>query len=300
MKQKEKQFVGAVRAYDLRKPGVKVGYVLMTCFCIVAAVVALMPLVWVVLSGFKELKEFNRGIKGADKHYYMHFLPASFSLDGYLETWNEMKYVRYYLNSFAVVLGSMVTAVVFNGLLAYGLSRLKPRGWKGIYWLIMATLMLPATTSIVPLFINITRIGLSKSFIPLWLIMGANAFYVVLFKNFYDAMPLSLLEAARLDGCNNWQMFFKIVMPLSMPINIVILIYAVNAAWSDFLLPYLLLTNTKLETVMVRLFTYRTSDRVNNMDIIRAIVFSIIPPILLFITFQRQITQNVMSAGIKG
>ena len=164
----------------------------------------------------------------------------------------------------------------------------------------MGTLMVPATTSIVPLFINITRLGLGGSFLPLWMSMGASAFYVVLFKNFYDAMPGSLLEAARLDGCDHWQLFFRIVLPLSMPINIVIVIYAVNAAWSDFLLPYLVLGGTKLETVMVRLFTYRTSDRVNNMDIIRAIVFSIIPPIVLFIAFQRQITQNVISAGIKG
>lgn len=297
---KQKEFVGAVRAYDLRRPGVKVGYVIMTVFCIVAVIIALLPVVWVILSGFKDLKEFNRGLKAADNHYYIHFLPASFSLDGYLETWNQMNYVRYYLNSLAVVLGSLVTAIIFNGLLAYGMSRLRPRGWKVVYALVMGTLMLPATTSIVPLFINIVKLGMSQSFIPLWLMMGANAFYVVLFKNFYDAMPDSLLEAARLDGCNNWQMFFRIVVPLSMPINFVILIYAVNAAWSDFLLPYLLLNGTKLETVMVRLFTYRTSDRVNNMDIIRAIVFSIIPPIILFVAFQRQITQNVMSAGIKG
>jgi multiple sugar transport system permease protein len=113
-------------------------------------------------------------------------------------------------------------------------------------------------------------------------------------------MPASLVEAARLDGCNDLSLFTRNVVPLSMPINIVILIYAINAAWSDFLLPYLVLSNTPLETVMVRLFTYRTSDRVNDIDVIRAIVFAIIPPILLFIAFQRQITQNVVSACIKG
>ncbi|MEA4998318.1 MAG: carbohydrate ABC transporter permease [Candidatus Limiplasma sp.] len=297
---KKKHFVGAVRPYDLHNPRVRVGYALMTAICVVIALVAIMPVLWVLLSGFKELKEFNRGVKGTDNRYYLQLLPASFSLDGYLDTWNQMKYVRYYLNSLAVVAGSVVCAVLFNGLLAYGISRLKPRGWKVVWALIMGTLMVPATTSIVPLFINITRLGLGGSFLPLWMSMGASAFYVVLFKNFYDAMPGSLLEAARLDGCDHWQLFFRIVLPLSMPINIVIVIYAVNAAWSDFLLPYLVLGGTKLETVMVRLFTYRTSDRVNNMDIIRAIVFSIIPPIVLFIAFQRQITQNVISAGIKG
>ena len=294
------QFVGAVRPYDLRSKGVKVGYAFMTLFCVLAVLLAVLPVVWVILSGFKDLKEFTRGVKGADNFYHQQLLPVSFSLEGYLKTWNQMKYVRYYLNSLWVVLGSVVCAVLFNGLFAYGLSRLKPRGWKVAYALVMGTLMVPATTSIVPLFLNTTKLGLSGSFVPLWLSAGASAFYVIMFKNFYDAMPDSLLEAARLDGCNNWQLFFRIVMPLSMPINIVIVIYAVNAAWSDFLFPYLLLSGTKLETVMVRLFTYRTSDRVNAMDIIRAIVFSIIPPVLLFIAFQRQITQNVVSSGIKG
>lgn len=293
-------YSGAVRPYDLHNPRVKVGYILMTVFCVFAVLVAIMPVVWVILSGFKDLKEFNRGVKGADNRYYQQFLPVSFSFDEYIDTWNQMKYVRYYLNSLFVVLGSVVTAVLCNGLLAYGISRLKPRGWKLVYGMIMGTLMVPATTAIVPLFMNINRLGLSASFIPLWFSAGASAFYVVLFKNFYDAMPDSLLEAARLDGCSNLSLFMRIVLPLSMPINIVIIIYAVNAAWSDFLLPYLVLSGTKLETVMVRLFTYRTSDRVNNMDIIRAIVFSIIPPIVLFIAFQRQITQNVISAGIKG
>ncbi len=291
---------GSVRGYDLRKRPVQVGYILMALVCIIALVVCALPLIWVILAGFKENKEFVRGVKGLDNKYRPQFLPVSFSLEGYAQTWREMKFYRFYLNSLWVVLGSTVSAVVFNGLIAYVISRLKPWGHKVVYGLIMGSLMLPATTSLVPLFMNITNLGMIGSFLPLWLAIGANAFYVVLFKNFYDSMPSSLMEAARLDGCNDLSLFYRIVVPLSMPINIVILIYAVNAAWSDFLLPYLVLGNTPLETVMVRLFTYRTSDRVNDMDVIRAIVFAIIPPILLFIAFQRKLTQNVISIGIKG
>ncbi len=300
MKRLKAKSDGAIRGYDLRRPSVSIGYSIMFVVLVIAFVVSLLPILWVVLAGFKELQEFTRGIKGLDNHYHPQFFPASFKLDGYLKTWNQMKYYRFYLNSLWVVLGSCVSALLFNGLIAYVISRLKPRGHKIVYALILGSLMLPATTSMVPLFINITNLRMIGSFLPLWLCIGANAFYVVLFKSFYDAMPTSLLEAARLDGCNDLSLFFRIVMPLSMPINMVILIYAVNAAWSDFLLPYLVLSNTPLETVMVRLFTYRTSDRVNDMDVIRAIVFAIIPPILLFIAFQRQITQNVVSAGIKG
>lgn len=300
MKKLRQKADGAIRGYDLQKPSVRIGYALMFIVCVIAMLVAIMPIIWVILSGFKENQEFMRGVKAADKRYYPQFLPVSFSLEGFKATWQEMKYYRFYLNSLWVVLGNCVSAVLFNGLIAYVISRLKPRGTKLVYALIMGSLMLPATTSLVPLFINITNLGLIGSFLPLWLSIGANAFYVILFKSFYDNLPDSLLEAARLDGCNDLSLFFRIVIPLSMPINMVILIYAVNAAWSDFLLPYLVLTNTPLETVMVRLFTYRTSDRVNQMDIIRAIVFAIIPPIILFIAFQRQITQNVVSTGIKG
>ena len=101
--------------------------------------------------------------------------------------------------------------------------------------------MIPATTSVVALFVNINRIGLNKSFIPLWLAYGANAFWVVLFKEFFEGLPPELIEAARLDGCNVVQVFYKIVLPLSKPIIMVIVIFAVTAAWSDFLLPYLIL-----------------------------------------------------------
>ncbi|MCL1964972.1 MAG: carbohydrate ABC transporter permease [Firmicutes bacterium] len=291
---------GLIRSYDLRRPGVKAGYTVMYALLTVVALVCLMPLVWVILSGFKDQKEFLRGVQAADKRYYVRFLPQSFSTEGYLETWRTMKYFRYYVNSFIVVLGATVAAVLCNGLLAYGISRLKPRGHKIVLALVMASLMLPATTSMAPLFMNIMKLGLHGSFLPLWLAFGANAFYLVLFKSFYDEMPGSLIEAARLDGAGDVSLFFRVVLPLSMPINIVIAIYAVNAAWSDFLLPYLVLNNTVRETVMVRLFTYRSSDRIKEIEVIRAIVFSIIPPILLFVIFQRQITQNVMAAGIKG
>ncbi|MDR3050826.1 MAG: carbohydrate ABC transporter permease [Oscillospiraceae bacterium] len=292
---------GVIRTYDLRRPGMRAIYIAVYAVMLIVVAACVLPIIWVTLSGFKDQKEFLRGVKSAaDNKYYVQFLPLSFALDGYAESWNVMKFYKYYLNSFWSVLGSTVCALLFNGLMAYVISRLRPRGHKIVFALVMGSLMLPATTSMVPLFLNISRVGLQGSFVPLWLAFGANAFYVILFKNFYDTMPESLLEAARLDGASDLALFFRIVLPLSMPINMVVIIYAINAAWSDFLLPYLVLNNSPLETVMVRLFSYRTSDRIKDIDIIRAIVFSITPPILLFIIFQRQITQNVVSAGIKG
>ena len=291
---------GVIRGHDFHKPHVRFLYAAMLLILVAAVLISIAPLVWVIISGFKEHQEFVSGIKGADNRRYFQFLPQSFKLNGYVDTWNRMKYVRYYLNSLYVVIGSVICALLFNGLTAYSLSHIKPRGYKIMLGMIMATLMVPATTSLVPLFINITKLGLNGTFLPLWLVEGCSAFFIIIFKSFYDNMPASLLEVARLDGCNELSLFFRIVLPLSMPVNMVIIMYAINGAWSDFLLPYLVLRGSSLETVMVRLYTYQHANNVRQIDVIRAIVFCLIPPLILFAIFQKRITGVGISAGIKG
>ena len=95
-------------------------------------------------------------------------------------------------------------------------------------------------------------------------------------------------------------MFTRVILPLSKPILMVVAIFAICAAWSDFLMPYLLLSGTSKETVMVKLFSFQNSIKTNQIDIIRAVLYSIIPPTILFAIFQKQIMGGVMSGGVKG
>ncbi|AFK85784.1 MULTISPECIES: carbohydrate ABC transporter permease [Thermoanaerobacterium] len=281
---------GIIRQFDIKRRNVKIGYYFLFLVSCIMVFIALIPIIWILLSGFKTLNEFVNEST---------FLPKSYDIKNFIKTWQLLKFGKYYLNSFYSVIGSVFFAVICNGLLAYDISKIKPFGSKLIFALIMWSLMIPSTTSIVPLFVNINKIGLQGTFIPLWLSMGANAFYVILYKNFFDSIPQSLVEAARLDGCSELGIFFKIILPLSASINTVVVIYAINAAWSDFLLPYLVLNNSGYETVMVRLFQFRTSIA-TDVDIIRAIVFSIIPPIILFGLFQKYIMEGITQTGIKG
>lgn len=290
------QRTGVIREFDLRSKGVKIGLYLVYAACAVIFLVSIFPIVWVFLAGFKELKEFYGTMQFLGNK---SFLPKSFEISRYVETWGDMKFYKYYFNSVWSVAGSIVTALLFNGLLAYGLSILKPKGHKVIYSLVMFSLLIPATTFITPLFANLTKLHMTGFFTPLWLAAGANAFFVVLFKQFFDSFSKSLIEAGRIDGCGPLQIFFRVVMPLSKPIIVVILIYTITGTWSDFLLPYLVLDN-KYKTVMVKLFEYRGANTTNDIDVLRAVVFSIIPPIILFIFFQKKLTENIMTSGIKG
>jgi multiple sugar transport system permease protein len=194
----------------------------------------------------------------------------------------------------------VICAVFFNGLVGYALSKVRPAGSKIVLTLVMWCLLIPGATSLVPLFINISKLGLTESFVPLWFSIGASAFFVVLFKNFFDELPQSLVEAARIDGAGNFTIFARIAVPLSKAIIMVIVMYSIRRAWSDFLLPFLVLNSTRLETVMVRLFHFRGGDGTNEVDVLRAVVFAATPPIVLLFIFQKQITQVTIHSGIKG
>ncbi len=282
---------GAIRGYDLKGTKNKIIVTVIFVICILIAVISLFPAFWVFMGSFKDIKEFTKSSS---------ILPAKFDFSLLVTSWKKLKFVRYFINSGIVMLGYCFFAVIMNGLVAYGLAVLKPKGYRVLFTLIMLCLIIPSSGSIIALYANINRIGLNSSYIPLWLGAGANAFTVILFQKFFEAIPTELLEAARLDGAGRFRMFLSIIMPLSKPIVFVVIIFAINSSWSDFLLPFLLLNNSGKQTVMVHLYKLQTDTFTTNVVMIRAILFSVIPPTVLFMIFQKRITDGAVGGAIKG
>lgn len=281
---------GVIRGYDIRSNKVKVLAIVIMLICFFMVAVCLFPALWVFLASFKDIKEFTKNVT---------IFPETYDWSRMAATWKAFKFTKYYMNSMISIFGSTICAVIFNGLLAYGLGVLKPKGHKIALGLVMWSLMIPGITSIVALFRNINLIGLNKSFIPLWFAFGANAFWVVLFKQFFEEIPKELLEAAKLDGCGVLKIFTSIMLPLSKPIITVVAIFAITAAWSDFLLPYLVLNGTDKVTVMVKLFSFKDTPT-DAVSVLRASFFAIIPPTIIFTIFQKQITDGAAAGAVKG
>ncbi|TAH73717.1 MAG: carbohydrate ABC transporter permease [Anaerolineaceae bacterium] len=281
---------GAIRFYDLHSTRTKILSIIIFIICLLIIIMTLFPIVWAFLASFRTIKDFNNNPS---------ILPEVFNFGLFVQTWKELKFFNNYINSFIVVLGSALCAIFFNGLLAYAFAIVKPRGYKIVFGLVMWSLLIPPMTSMVALFVNINKLHLTRSFIPLWLMMGANAFFVMLFKQFFESLPMELIEAAKLDGAGYLQTFLRIIIPLSKSIVMVIIIFSINAAWSDFLMPYLILNGSGKETVMVRLFSFQGSNA-TAVEVLRAVVFSIIPPIVLFIVFQKKITEGATTGALKG
>lgn len=280
---------------DYKKNSAKAGYCLMIFLLSLAAVAAIAPPVWLFLSSFKEAEELTA--------VPYRLLPENFRIGKIADVWGMINFGKYFLNTLVVVVGAVGSAVLFNGLLAYALSVLKPLGHRLVYGMVLAGYMIPAITSIVPLYKMIVNWNLINSYIPLALVFGANAFYLIMFKNYFDSLPQALFEAARVDGCNRARMFFSIVLPLSRPIVGVVSIFAMTAAWSDFLLPYLVLQQDRDMTIMVKIYdlqsTMGTVTGFGPDKLLMVLTISILPQILLFVLFQKQITGNAVSVGIK-
>lgn len=164
--------------------------------------------------------------------------------------------------------------------------------------------MIPAVLAIIPLFAMIAKMQLINTFVPLWFAFGANAFYFINFKNYFEKIPKELIEAMRIDGCGELTIFFKLILPLSKPIIGTIAIFATSAAWGDFLLPNLVLRDDSMFTLMVKLFSINaTMGTVTGYTpdlLLMALLLSIIPQIVIFFVFQKQITGGSLDGGMKG
>lgn len=297
-KKKDAQAMGIISKFDMQNPSVKVLYGLIWFFLILAVLLCFVPPLWCMTSALKDSREFFS--------VPATIIPRSFHPEKLWETWEMLNFGQAYLNTIFVLCGSLVMSLVCNGMMGYVLSRLRPRGYKLVLSLVLWTLMLPQSVSQVPLFKNflslpILGINITESYLPMWLLAGANAFYVLIFKSFFDGIPQSLIEAARLDGCTNLGIFFRVMLPLSKPVLMVIAIFTINASWSDFFWPYLVLgSRSELYTVMVKIFYMAGSSGYSEDIQVVALIFTIIPPTILFLFFQRYIMSGFTLSGIKG
>lgn len=282
---------------DTKKKSVKLVYGVLFASMICIALICLVPPLWVMLSSMKDIKEFFQ--------IPPTFIPKSFHPEKLVEAWQKLDFLKYYINTLTVAGGAVIFSVVFNGLAGYVLSRLKPRGSKIIFHVMLWTMMLPSSVGMIPLFKNmidlpILHINLTNSYLPLWLMAGANAYYVIIFKSFFDGIAKEYIEAARLDGCSDFGIFWRVITPLSKPVMMVVTLFTINAVWSDFLWPYILLKDPKDYTVMVKIFTMKgTAGYSADMQMI-AVAFAIIPPAILFLIFQKQLMTGFNLGGIKG
>lgn len=224
---------------------------------------------------------------------------VSFATSNYTEPFIHFDFLRYLWNSvFVTVMATLITLVI-NSMAAFALAKYKFRGQTAILIVVVGTLMVPLGVIMVPLYSMISTLGLFNS---LWGVIWptvATPTGVFLLRQYMLTIPDELIDAARMDKASEWQIYWRIVLPLAAPALAVLAIFSVVWRWNDFLWPLIVLSRSQLYTLQVGLNVYAGQLNVQWHYILAMTVVTMIPVVLVFVFLQRFITRGIATSGLK-
>ncbi len=223
----------------------------------------------------------------------------AFAWSNYTEPFTHFDFLRYLWNSVFVTLMATVITLVVNSMAAFALSKYQFRGRSAAMLIILATLMVPLSVILVPLYSIISALGLFNNLWGVILPTVATPTGVFILRQYMLTIPDELIDAARMDKASEWQIYWRIVLPLTAPALAVLAIFSVVWRWNDFLWPLIVLSRRELYTLQVGLSIYSGELNVQWHFILAMTVVTMIPVVLVFIFLQRFITTGIAGAGLK-
>ena len=254
--------------------------------------ITVFPFLWMVLTSFKTV--------GEAMQIPPTFFPKKFLTDAYSQIVSALPFARVYLNTIISTVVTTVVQVMFCSMAAYAFARIEFPFKNAIFVLILSVLMVPGQIFLIPQYQIIQKVGLLDTIPALFLPNLFSAFGTFLLRQFFLSLPKELEEAALLDGCNRYQIFWKIMLPLTKPGIVSLVIFTAKFAWNDFMWPLIVNTSPKMMTLGPALSTLQGQYTTKYPMQMAGAVMDLIPIIVLFFIFQKQFIEGVAQSGIKG
>src|SRR5215212_6870781 len=262
---------------------------------ILLTLVFVLPLLWMLSTSFKTNPESTR--------WPLTWIPRDFSLQGYAEIFNttsQTPVLRWFLNSLVAAVAHSALVLVTAAPAAYALARMHFRGKRLMFAVIISTLFVPHIILITPNYLIVDTFGWLDSLLAVIVPSVPTAIYIFLLRQFFVSLPRELEEAALLDGANRYQIFFRIILPLSKAPLATVVVLSFLQNWNDFLWPIYVLFNPPHLTLQPGLSILQGAYEVRYPVIMAGGVLASIPVLILFIFAQRYIIEGVSRSGLKG
>lgn len=271
----------------------KIGmYIILT----VIALIFIFPLIWMVVSSFKnDAKIFS------DISSLKAFMP-SFEEDvffNYKEVVGKLPLLKAMINSFSYIACIIFFGLIINSMAGYAFARLKFPKKNLIFAVILAVMVIPAQTVMLPQFSIIYKLGLSNSYLALILPALANPMYIFLFRQNFMGIPESIEEAAKLDGATAFRTFFQLIVPLAKPVYATVGILMFIAYWNDFVWPVMVISDTSKQTIQMALSSLFSITPVNYGNVMAGLTIVTIPVLVIFLSLQKYYVAGIASTGAK-
>ncbi len=287
-----------ISSAQLNRRSGKIGYrVILTVVIVVFTLVFIGPMYFLFTDGLKSTSE---AIATPPTLYPHHLHPGT-----YRAAFDRMDVARLLWNTLYYAFGALAFQLVFDVAAAYSLSKLRPVLGSVIFFLMLATLMIPTTVLVVPQYVTVANlpilhVNLIGTPEAIWLPSVANAFNIFLLKRFFDSIPEDYIDAARIDGATGLTILRRVVLPISRPIIGVVSIFGLVAVWKDFLWPLLVEYGYSPTRESLNVGIWQASATTPQNLIIAASAMAAIPTIVFFLIFQRNIMAGLTAGGIRG
>ncbi|MET0234084.1 MAG: carbohydrate ABC transporter permease [Kibdelosporangium sp.] len=283
---------GVLSAFDWRRPRVRrTAHVVHGVLLVLLFIAGLGPMLWLAKAAVTPTQDILRSP--------LAFWPNGFDFGNLATAWTRVQIDKYFLNTVLLAVGSWLVQLIVATTAGFALSVLRPRYRKLVTAVVLATLFVPSVVLLVPLYLTVVDLSMINTFWAVWLPACANAFNILLVQRFFDNLPREVFEAARVDGAGPFRLFFAVVLPMSRPILGVVSVFAVIAAWKDFLWPMLVLPDPAVQPLSVRL---PALQRFVELDVfLAALAISTVIPVALFLVFQRLFLKgSALGGAVKG
>lgn len=266
----------------------------MTTILIGGAIIMLIPFFWTVDTSFKEISDITARPLGV--------IPRPFTLKNFTQVIEEVPLITYYLNSLMVAGIVIASALLFSSMAGYAFGKLEFPGKNILFFLVLATVMIPPRLTVVPLFLEVKSLGLADTRIAITLPSLASVFATFLVKQYMESIPDELIDAAKIDGCSQFKVFWSIILPLCKPILAVATIFLFFLIWNNFLWPLIVITSESKKTISLAITSsgyLESTDKFWWGPLMTLCIFVITPVIIVFLFLQRHIVSAVMRTGLR-
>jgi ABC-type glycerol-3-phosphate transport system permease component len=264
-------------------------YILLTIF----ASMFIIPFLWLLSGSLKTSSELfsNPPV----------WIPEVLQWSNFKTAFTQFPFFLYLKNTLIITFSTIVGAILSNSLIAYGFSRIEWKYRDGLFVAVLATLMLPFQVTMIPLFILFTKIGWIGTFYPLIIpAFFGNPYFIFLLRQFFIGIPKELTEAAKIDGANEFTIYWKIIMPLSKPIIAVVAIFSFIMAWGDFIGPLIFLSDNSLYTLSLGIQQIMSENDPRWPLLMAVGVAMTLPVLVIFFLMQRYFIEGITFTGGKG
>ena len=260
---------------------------------ILGVVSMLAPFLWMVLTSFMTNSQIFL--------YPPKFIPKPFIVENYVNTASQLPIVKYFFNSLFVALVTTIGQVLIASMAGFAFAKLNFKYKEPLFLIVLATMMIPPQVNIIPLFYVMKELHWIDTFQALILPGFFGGFGVFLMRQWFKSVPDALFEAARIDGCNLFQTFYKIAMPLALPAIATLAIFTFITSWNGFMWPLIITNSDNIRTLPVALASFKGSFRetIEWGQLMACAVITTIPAIAVFIAGQKFFIKGIMSAGVK-